>query len=209
MGPADDSGCVLCHVEPGGSAPGVYGGDEAHYRAADGFGHNGGEVSCTSCHTIHGPALENPNGLSGMLLKQLDYQAEAVADCDPGSGTHDMALSVWCTGCHKEWPGGREPVAAANGAIPADAYEAWVSVHRFGLADGGIAWRDCTSCLSCHAAGRPGEFPHYTPGADAGLLGAGAQGVDTGTPDRGSDAVCLRCHRHVENGVLAGVGEDY
>ncbi|HZL06729.1 MAG TPA: hypothetical protein VFE45_15170, partial [Coriobacteriia bacterium] len=159
----------------------MYAGDEANYRSPDGFGHNDpATIHCSSCHSIHGPTIASP-ALSGMLLRELDYQSEALGMVDLATASHDTALSVWCTGCHPEWP-------------TRSSREGWLS-HPFGSADPGFAWNDCTSCLSCHAA--LGGFPHYTPGADAGLVGAAsASEVRVGVASRDLDGVCLGCHRN-------------
>jgi hypothetical protein len=192
---ASDEPCVRCHVT-GGDGLRVYGGDEAHYRVADGFGHNDPrKASCVDCHSIHGPLREAPT-LANHLLKPLTYQPEAIAAVDARTAPHDVVLSMWCTGCHKQWPS-----VATAGSSPG---------HPFGPRDPGFAWEECTSCLSCHAAGSPGSFPHYTPGADAGLVSAGSSdAVATGAAERDDDGVCLRCHRSGGGPTLRGVGSDY
>jgi len=185
---ATDEACVRCHVLPGGKGPKVYAGDEAHYRVADGFGHNDpSKVSCLDCHSIHGPHFESP-ALAGKLLRRLDVQRGALASVDVATASHDRALSVWCTGCHKRWP-----LDNAN--------------HPFGP-KGGTSWRECTSCLSCHAAA--GGFPHYTPGADAGLVGAASSSEKrVNVTSRNFDGVCLGCHRNGAGGGDEGVGISY
>lgn len=193
-GPASDYACVRCHILPDGGGRTVYGGEEANYRNEDGFGHNDpATVSCLNCHSIHGPTIGSP-ALSGMLLRELDYQSEALEVVDLATAPHDTALSVWCTGCHKEWP---EPYVPGESAV-----------HPFAPKDPGETWNDCASCLSCHAA--PGGFPHYTAGADAGLVGASSASAERiGVASRWVDGVCLGCHRSVQSGYLRGVGISY
>lgn len=204
--PTSDATCVRCHVLPDGEGPRVYDGDEAHYRTADGFGHNDpSKVSCLKCHSIHGPHVESP-ALSGKLLRQLDYQSEALAAVDLATAPHDVALSVWCTGCHAQWPGA--PVEGAADDMPLNALSGTSLGHPFGPKDLDRAWNDCTTCLSCHAA--PGGFPHYTAGADAGLVGAASASEQrVGVAQRYSDAVCLGCHRYSDADGLEGVGMSY
>jgi len=193
-GPAPDYACIRCHVRPGGEGRTVYNGDEANYRTEDGFGHNTPEtVGCLDCHSAHGPNFSSP-ALSGMMLKELSYQHRALEAVDLGTATHDVALSVWCTGCHAQWP---EIYVRGDSVI-----------HPFAPANPGVAWNDCTSCLSCHAA--LGGFPHYTLGADAGLVGAPrADGKREGASDRSLDGVCLGCHRGGGLDGLQGVGISY
>ncbi len=193
-GPASDFVCVRCHVVPDGEGRKVYAGDEANYRNEDGFGHNDpATVSCLNCHSIHGPTMASP-ALSGMLLRELDYQSDALAAVDLLTASHDTALSVWCTGCHAQWPERYVPGTSV--------------IHPFAPKDPGVTWNDCTSCFSCHAA--PGGFPHYTPGADAGLVGAASAGGErAGVESRWADGVCLGCHRSVESDGLLGAGVSY
>jgi hypothetical protein len=206
VGPVSDAACVHCHVLPDGAGAKVYGGSEGHYRIADGFGHNDpSKVSCLDCHSIHGPHVESPT-LSGKLLRQLEYQNEALAAVDLATAPHDEALSVWCTGCHAQWPD--PPI----GVIAVDMSMSTLSLpssgHPFGPKDSRRAWIDCTTCLSCHAA--PGGFPHYTPGADAGLVGAASSAEQrVGVAERYSDGVCLACHRSSSADGLKGVGVTY
>lgn len=200
--PASDAACVRCHVLPEGKGPKVYAGDEAHYRVADGFGHNDPtQVSCLNCHSIHGPHFESP-ALAGKLLRPLKCQPEALAAVHLATAPHDRALSVWCTGCHKEWP--KKMPASVRGRISQAAWMDATSIHPF-APKGGTSWRECESCLSCHAAG--GGFPHYTPGADAGLVGAAsASDKRTVVADRRTDGVCLGCHRNGAAGAYEGIG---
>jgi hypothetical protein len=204
--PVSDRGCVRCHVSPGGDAPKVYGGDPAHYRSADGFGHNDpSKVGCLDCHSIHGSHVESP-ALSGKLLRRLRYQRDALAAADLATAPHDVALSVWCTGCHAEWPAAREETR--RGAGPLDLRGAAGQSHPFGPKVAGLAWRDCTTCISCHAAS--GGFPHYTPGADAGLVGAtSATERRVGVSNRHAAGVCLACHRGGPPSRPQGVGLTY
>lgn len=193
-GPASDFVCVSCHVASDADGPTVYAGDEANYRNEDGFGHNDPTtVSCLDCHTIHGPTIASP-ALTGMLLRELDYQSDALDAVNLLTASHDTALSVWCTGCHPQWP---EPYVPGTSVI-----------HPFAPREPGVTWNDCTSCFSCHAAS--GGFPHYTPGADAGLVGASAAGAERlGVVSRWLDGVCLGCHRSVESDGPRGVGVGY
>lgn len=199
VGPADPRACVNCHIGSDGAAPGVYAGDPRHYDVPDGFGHNDpAQITCISCHAIHGPVVQNA-ALVGKLLKVLDYQPEAIAECDPETAPHDQALSVWCTGCHPLWPDLTSPSTDSP----------WVTAsHPFAAADDDTAWRDCLSCFDCHAAS--GGFPHYTPGADAGLVGAAsAEAEREGVASRSVDGVCLACHRSEAGPNVRGVGIDY
>lgn len=198
-GPVTDGPCVACHVLGlGPAAPIVYGGDIACYRTADGFGHNDtSRVTCLDCHAIHAPDGTNA-ALAGALLKPLDYQPAAVADADLPTASHDRAVSVWCTGCHPTWPVRIPPAPGARGG-------GWTSHPLVSAA--GTSWRNCESCLSCHAAA---GFPHYSAGADAGLVGAASAGqTRTGVPDRGWDGVCLACHRSGSGRAARGVGITY
>jgi hypothetical protein len=212
VGPASDEACLECHTG-GGRAPQVYGGISANYRARNGHGHNDpSKVSCIDCHSIHGPRLENRDGLSDKLLKRLDYQREAERTYDLRTASHDEALSVWCTGCHKDsWPREQQAGRRSKGPRKAAAYDA----HPLKKADGTIAFGDATSCRSCHAAGAPqgigaGDFPHYTPDADRMLVGAAsATGEVTGVRDADTDGVCLRCHRTGIGPGTVGVGLSY
>ena len=193
--PVDPAVCVGCHVGGTVDAPKVYAGDAIHYYGQDGFGHNGASVTCLDCHVIHGPALGNPS-LAGHILRVLEYQPEAAAACDPETAAHDRALSVWCTACHDRWPVLKSPIAGVE----------FYSVHNFEAA-GGTSWRDCESCFDCHGAA---GFPHYSVGADAGLMGAGSVSEAlVPVADRGSDAVCLACHRNGTGDLAEGVGIDY
>jgi hypothetical protein len=192
--PVDAEVCVSCHIGGTADAPKVYAGDPNHYSMQDGFGHNGGTVTCLSCHTIHGTAVGNP-ALAGHLLKVLDYQPEAVKESNPETAPHDQALSAWCTGCHKRWP-----VLIERGGAK------FYSDHNFSAA-AGSSWRDCRSCLDCHAAS---GFPHYTPGADAGLVGAAsAEETRTGVADRDAAGVCMGCHRSGSGDDAQGIGITY
>jgi hypothetical protein len=204
LGPVSDDACLACHTG-GGPAPQVYAGSAANYRARRGLGHDDpSKVSCIDCHSIHGPVLENPHGITGKLLKRLDYQPEAVAAHDPNTSAHDEALSVWCTGCHDRWPTDARPDAAFL-----------TGEHPMAPADGVRAFRDATSCRSCHAAGGPsgigpGDFPHFTPGAASMLVGAAsADGTVSGVAKADADGVCLRCHRADRGGIVVGVGLTY
>lgn len=209
VGLASDEACLACHTG-GGSAPQVYGGSAASYRTRNGHGHNDpSKVSCIDCHGIHGDAAQAGAALGGKLLKRLDYQREAERTYDIRTASHDEALSVWCTGCHKDsWPRGRR---SARGVGKADDYDA----HPLKTGDGVIAFGDSTTCRSCHAAGAPGgigagDFPHYTPDAAGMLVGAdSATGEVTGVLDADSDAVCLRCHRTGAGPDTIGVGTTY
>lgn len=192
--PVDPEVCVGCHIGGTADAPQVYAGDRNHYYTQDGFGHNGGTLTCLSCHTIHGKVVGNP-ALAGHILRVLDYQPEAVKESNPETAPHDQALSAWCTGCHDNWP-----VLIDRGGAK------YYSDHAFSPA-AGTSWRDCRSCLDCHAAS---GFPHYTPGADAGLVGAAnAEETRTGVADRNSGAVCMGCHRSGSGGNTQGIGFTY
>ncbi len=207
LGSVSDEGCIRCHVLPGGSGAKVYAGAVAHYRVADGFGHNDPlKVTCLSCHSIHTPDVTSA-ALSGALLRKLDYQRKALRAVDLATASPALALSVWCTGCHPQWPDSSAKstkAAAASG----DAFAAQSVAHPFGPARAGSTWRASTSCFSCHAA--PGGFPHYTPGADAGLVGASsASDTRVAIDDRRSDGVCLGCHRSGTAGSEQGIGVTY
>jgi len=192
--PVDSEVCVGCHIAGTGGAPKIYAGDPNHYYVRDRFGHNGGSLTCLSCHTIHGTMVRNP-ALAKYLLRVLEYQPEAVKECNPETAPHDQALSAWCTGCHRRWP-----VLINRGGAK------FYSDHAFSAASG-TSWRDCRSCLDCHAAS---GFPHYTPDADAGLVGANnAEETRTGVPDRDSAAVCLGCHVSGLGSDAEGVGITY
>jgi len=206
IGPVSDAACIACHVESGGPGPKVYDGDEAHYRLEDPFGHNDpSKAGCLDCHSVHGPHIEAP-ALTGKLLKDLDYQPAALRETDLSIASHDVALSVWCTGCHELWPGRATGSHAPGAAI--SVVDQPSTGHPFAPKRAGSSWADCDSCLSCHAA--RGGFPHYTAGADAGLVGAAsASEPRVGTPERFSDGVCLACHRGSTASGLAGVGITY
>ena len=198
VAPVDPEICVGCHIGGTHDAPKVYSGDPSHYFKSDGFGHNGSAVSCMDCHSIHGPSVSHPL-LAGKLLKTLSYQPQAVATLNSPKSSHDLALSAWCTGCHKMWPD--QPRQNAGGAPASSAN------HPFAVADRTTAWRDCLSCFDCHAAT---GFPHYTPKADAGLVSAASAGSPrVGVADRSLDAVCLGCHVGGSGDSAVGVGYSY
>lgn len=198
VAPVDPEICVGCHIDGAHGAPKVYSGDASHYFESDGFGHNGSNVSCLDCHSIHGPSVGHPL-LAGKLLKTLSYQPQAVATLNSPTSSHDTALSAWCTGCHEMWP--NEPLQKAGGAPSSSAN------HPFAVADHTTAWRDCLSCFDCHAAA---GFPHYTPGADAGLVGAAsADAPRVGVAKRNLDGVCLGCHIGGSGASAVGVGRSY
>lgn len=209
-----DLPCLGCHTD-NGAAPQVYGGDSGNYLRRPGVGHGVlAEVSCMDCHAVHGPWLADANGSPVRLLKRLRYQREAVKAWDPRKAPHDEAVSVWCTGCHASWPAiveGKPRSRTVFRSSTGVSYDA----HPMAAADGVRAFGDATSCRSCHAAGSPdgvgaGDYPHFTPGADAMLVGADAA-ESTWAPiaDRSLDGVCLRCHRDIGVRGLVGVGITY
>ncbi len=186
--------CTFCHADGMTAALQMNAGDPNYGDTRASSAHSGSSIDCKGCHTIHGPAVSNPL-LAEKLLRVLDYQPQAVAACDLNSASHDRALSVWCTGCHRRWPAAPKSGAAS------------CSNHPFGAAGGRTAWRDCQSCLDCHGA--PG-FPHYTPGAELGLVGASsAASKPVGVRDSRFDVVCLACHRSGPDAHAPGVGESF
>jgi len=178
-----DAACVRCHVT-GRTGPTVYGGDLAAYRERRADAHGGaGGATCVDCHVVHGAALEGAGVDAEVPLRAMGYQDEALAAAGPSTSPHDLAVSVWCTGCHPRWPE-PAPLRFSNGAVTAASWAARFTEHPMGPGEDGVG-----SCLACHAAL---GFPHVTPGHDAGLPVRGG---------RGSDAPCVGCH--------PGVGVEY
>ncbi len=212
--------CTYCHITTTVSNLKVYGGVEANYNGADNpNSHNNAgvvAVQCTSCHQVHGAidlmtanvALSQELLLKGLVVTSPpeDEYSDYDRDSDwanfgaPLSGEPKaLAMSKWCTKCHKYWPGS---VSGVN--VDSHVLTGPDSTHAF------VGSNYCTSChnSTTYQGSTPlaAAFPHYTDGKRFLTQAATSAGSETGAgpaTDGTNDGVCLRCHR---NGGSSGVG---
>jgi predicted CXXCH cytochrome family protein len=208
--------CVYCHITGGVSTLIVYGGVEGNYSGSDSpKGHNyfsGAGVQCTTCHQVHAATdlmTANVALSKKLLIKGLVDVGTGYSDYDQDSNwptygapqvgdAKPVAMSKWCTKCHKYWPVG---------------LEGFNDSHVLTASNGTTSFAGSQYCQSCHNSNTVGgvvplasAFPHYTDGARFLTQAATNAGSDTGANPAGNgtnDGVCLRCHR---DGITSGVG---
>lgn len=218
--------CTYCHVSPGVSTYIVYGGDERNYASENNDWSNAHNwylenalytgVQCGDCHQVHAAdvAMTANGWLTDKILRggktDVGYDGFAKAPLDTDS--KNVALSKWCTRCHKSLTGGYYQTPLG---VPYDDHNGWTHLMTaFGASYNNpassvttqVAWGSSEWCQSCHNSGfGTATWPHYTQGVRF-LTTAANSGVATihATNSR-DDGVCLRCHR---NGVR-GVGCSY
>jgi hypothetical protein len=225
--------CAYCHITTNIGNLSVYEGDETNYLVENDYGHQKEEASCTDCHAPHGANTLGYGAADEVLKIPTDPQTAANGAEPPwgpeaGKDTSKRGLiSYACTNCHKYYRG------SDDGAITVSEWDESAGetitstyfTHPMkdpdpnytgaGTYQGGpIAARGSTYCSSCHDAGAPGAFPHYTENAVAFLLMAPAASEDTSTLQPAFnpylDGTCLKCHRWTSSGSpTQGVGIDF
>lgn len=147
------------------------------------------------------------------------------------AATRDMAITGFCTQCHYSMFATDSQTERDFGHSTPDLGYTHPMVRNTSLAtfspalktgstvafNGQVAWKNSEACRSCHDAGTDGttnnvgqitsSFPHYTPGAEAFLMGAAnVDGAKTAALDSDYDGVCLKCHVNGPSAATGGVG---
>lgn len=165
------------------------------------------------------------------------YATAADARADTTSLGKDYQVTVFCTQCHANFSRSSETTLNAAGAYlyadsayvdgdptandqykshPMKAAEAEFVANGDTVVGAAAAYKDSTTCRSCHDAGLTDEgvivtdsnFPHYTAGA-FNFVNVAADAAATAVPsghDAGTDGMCLKCHA---DGAGLGVGTTF
>jgi len=240
--------CKYCHVDANFSIKRVYGdgGYATNYMVDAPQGHSNVLGGCGSCHQVHAAtsktvrAAENPLASVKILKKPGATSGQDKYDTDEAryggtnlwtaanamnptvTASNDLvAVSYWCTWCHKYWVDSYDRDTHVMTTATA-TYPSGEGMTR-------VAWADSSTCRSCHRGGYTNvrwtgsdweardwtgttvtasgiatvganNWPHYTVGQR--LL----DDAITGTGAAESDKPCMQCHVDDPSAPSAGVG---
>ncbi len=224
--------CDYCHVSATGvSSVRVYNNDPANHQSDTVYNHSN---KCSACHAVHGANTVDQTALSQKILRaDIGVQSGVPAvDWDLDSGSHDGALSAYCTQCHPYFV---DTYALSNtdgdvqnslnlGGGPYNShimtgdyadYVPGSGATHVGTPDTtdpnvAVAYAPSTYCTSCHDGGADtvaDNFPHLTSGARFMMSSSYVNDTAVAAQSATQDGVCLKCHRGTND--LTGVGIDF
>jgi predicted CXXCH cytochrome family protein len=168
--------CLYCHVND--TALGnirIYAGDSTKYSTANNASHDAvGGAGCTTCHAVHGGNTWEHNTLAWRIDEKIlrkDAGLGSVQTTDPANSsyganpnsysTRDKVITAFCTQCHQYYQPVHNGVVTLgiNGSGTYQSHIMTGTTNNFDgtgntLASGTtVAWKDSTTCQSCHDAG--------------------------------------------------------
>lgn len=216
--------CTYCHIDLMGSAETtVYEGIMTNYTVETEYGHQSYDsgaqgVKCSQCHQVHAAEqfmtaraeLRTKILIGAKTQDLLDPYYDPRIETAPGPGdpSKDVALTKWCTRCHK--PGETDEKYSYYSLYYSDVTHVMKTPGAYaGDGDGAtgltVAWASSENCASCHSKGyKTSQWPHWSPSKRFLVSGESSSAASkdiTGTTSTSTDGVCLRCHRDGTNGV--------